>query len=30
MIYNFTETVISNTFIESSDWIKNEKCTINP
>ena len=30
MIYNFTETIISNTFIESVEWIKNKKCTINP
>ena len=30
MIYNFTETIISNTFIESQEWIKNKKCTINP
>ena len=28
-IYNFTETIISNTFIESPEWIKNKKCTIN-
>ena len=28
--YNFTETIISNTFIESPEWIKNKKCTINP
>ena len=27
---NFTEIIISNTFIESPDWIKNKKCTINP
>ena len=30
MIYNFTETIISNTFIESPEWIKNKKCTIIP
>ena len=28
--YNFTEIIISNTFIESPEWIKNKKCTINP
>ena len=28
--YNFTETIISNTFIESPEWIKNKKYTINP
>ena len=27
--YNFTEIIISNTFIESPEWIKNKKCTIN-
>ena len=30
MIYIFTETIISNTFIESPEWIKNKKCTVNP
>ena len=30
IIYNFTEIIISNTFIESPQWIKNKKCTINP
>ena len=30
MIYNFTEIIITNTFIESPEWIKNKKCTINP
>ena len=29
MIYNFAEIVISNTFIESTEWMKNKKCTIN-
>ena len=26
---NFTEIIISNVFIESPEWIKNKKCTIN-
>ena len=31
MIYNFKpETIISNTFIKSPEWIKNKRCTINP
>ena len=30
IIYNFTEIIISNTFIESPEWIKNKKCTMNP
>ena len=30
IIYNFTEIIISNTFAESPEWIKNKKCTINP
>ena len=29
MIYNFTGTTMSNTFIESPEWIKTKKCTIN-
>ena len=28
--YSFTKIIIKNTFIESPDWIKNKKCTINP
>ena len=28
--YNFTEIIISNTFIESPELIKNKKCTSNP
>ena len=28
--YNFTKLIISNTFTDSPEWIKNEKCTINP
>ena len=28
--YIFTKIIIENTFIESPDWIKNKKCTINP
>ena len=28
--YNFTKIIIENTFVESPDWIKNKKCTINP
>ena len=27
---NFTKIIMKNTFIESLDWIKNKKCTINP
>ena len=30
IIYNFTEIIISNTFIESPEWIKNKKCKMNP
>ena len=30
IIYNFTEIIMSNTFIESPEWIKNKKCTMNP
>ena len=28
--YNFTEIIITDTFIESPEWIKNKKCAINP
>ena len=28
--YSFTKIIIKNTFVESPDWIKNKKCTINP
>ena len=28
--YSFTKIIVKNTFIESPDWIKNKKCTINP
>ena len=27
--YSFIKTIIKNTFVESPDWIKNKKCTIN-
>ena len=27
---SFTKIIIKNTFVESPDWIKNKKCTINP
>ena len=27
--YSFIKIIIKNTFVESPDWIKNEKCTIN-
>ena len=27
--YSFTKIIVKNTFIESPDWIKNKKCTIN-
>ena len=27
--YNLTETIISNTFLESPEWTKNKKCTMN-
>ena len=30
IIYNFTEIIMSNTFIESPEWIKNKKRTMNP
>ena len=30
IIYNFTEVAVSETFIETPQWIKNKKCTINP
>ena len=28
--YSFTKMIVKSTFIESPDWIKNKKCTINP
>ena len=28
--YSFTEIIIKNTFIETPEWIKDKKCTINP
>ena len=28
--YNFTKIIITDTFIESPEWIKNKKCAINP
>ena len=28
--YSFTKIIVKNTFIESPDWIKDKKCTINP
>ena len=28
--YNFTEIIKMNTFVESPEWLKNKKCTINP
>ena len=27
---SFTKIIMKNTFVESPDWIKNKKCTINP
>ena len=28
--YSITKIIVKNTFIESPEWIKNKKCTINP
>ena len=28
--YSFIKIIIKNTFVESPDWIKNKKCTVNP
>ena len=28
--YSFTKIIVKNTFVESPDWIKNKRCTINP
>ena len=28
--YIFNKIIITNTFVESPEWLKNKKCTINP